>query len=93
MAMRLDETISGVKADLAVKIFGDDYHVLDDKADRVMRPPFSVRGAADVQMEVFAGVAELQVGLDRSALARYGLNVSDVRDVVEVAVGGAGPRR
>jgi cobalt-zinc-cadmium resistance protein CzcA len=88
MAMRLDEVISGVKADVAVKIFGDDEHVLDEKADQVMRLLSRVPGAADVQKEVFAGAAEWQVRLDRSELARYGLNVSDVRDVVESAVGG-----
>jgi cobalt-zinc-cadmium resistance protein CzcA len=88
MAMRLDEVISGVKADLAVKIFGDDEHVLNDKADQVMRLLSRVPGAADVQKEVFAGAAEWQVRLDRSELARYGLNVADVRDVVESTVGG-----
>ena len=88
MAMRLDEVISGVKADVAVKIFGDDEHVLNEKADEVMRLLSRVPGAADVQKEVFAGAGEWQVRLDRSELARYGLNVADVRDVVESAVGG-----
>ncbi len=88
MAMRLDEVVSGVKADVAVKIFGPDEQVLNDRADAVLRILSRVRGAADVQKEVFAGAAEWQIDLNRAQLARYGLNVSDVRDLVETAVGG-----
>lgn len=88
MAMRLDEVVSGVKADVAVKIFGEDERILDDKAEQVLRILARVPGAADVQKEVFAGAAEWQVQLNRSELARFGLNVSDVRDVIESAVGG-----
>jgi heavy metal efflux system protein len=88
MAMRLDEVVSGVKADVAVKIFGDDESVLVGKADEVLRVLSRVPGAADVQTEVFAGAAEWQVVPDRKELARFGLNLSDVRDVVESAVGG-----
>jgi cobalt-zinc-cadmium resistance protein CzcA len=88
MAMRLDEVVSGVKADVAVKIFGEDERVLNDKSEQVLRILARVPGAADVQKEVFAGAAEWQVQLNRPELARYGLNVSDVRDVIESAVGG-----
>ena len=88
MAMRLDETISGVRADVAVKIFGPDEQILDRSADEVLRVLGRVRGAADVQKQVFSGAAEWQVVVDREELARYGLNVSDVRDLVQVAVGG-----
>ncbi len=88
MAMRLDETISGVRADIAVKIFGPDEQVLDRSADRVLRAMGQVSGAADVQKQVFSGAAEWQVVVDREELARYGLNVSDVRDLVQAAVGG-----
>jgi cobalt-zinc-cadmium resistance protein CzcA len=88
MAMRLDEVVSGVKADVAIKIFGEDERVLNDKAEQVLRILARVPGAADVQKEVFAGAAEWQVRLNRAELARYGLNVSDVRDVIESAVGG-----
>ncbi len=90
MAMRLDETISGVEADVAVKIFGPDEGVLDRTADEVLRVIGQVRGAADAQKQVFSGAAEWQVVVDRDELARYGLNVSDVRDVVQAAVGGKG---
>jgi cobalt-zinc-cadmium resistance protein CzcA len=88
MAMRLDEVVSGVKADVAVKIFGEEERILDQKADEVLRIVGRVRGAADVQKEIFAGAAEWQITLDRAELARYGLNVADVRDLVETAVGG-----
>ena len=88
MAMRLDETISGVKADVAVKLFGPDEDLLEQKADEILSLLSRVRGAADVQREVFSGAAEWQVHIKREELARYGLDVADVRDLVEVAVGG-----
>jgi cobalt-zinc-cadmium resistance protein CzcA len=88
MAMRIDETISGVKADLAIKVFGEDFRELDVLGQQVLRAVSSVRGAADAQMEVTSGVAELSVRVDRSALARYGLNVTDVEEAV--SSGGSG---
>jgi cobalt-zinc-cadmium resistance protein CzcA len=89
MAMRLDETVSGVKADLAVKIFGDDFQQLDLLAQQVLHQINTVRGAADAQMEINSGVAELSVSIRRDALARYGLNVSDVRQAVEAGASGS----
>ncbi|MDE0100773.1 MAG: CusA/CzcA family heavy metal efflux RND transporter [Bryobacterales bacterium] len=88
MAMRLDESISGVRADVAVKIFGSDASVLDRTADEVLRILGQVRGAADAQKQVSSGTPEWQVVVDREEAARYGLNVSDVRDVVQAAVRG-----
>jgi cobalt-zinc-cadmium resistance protein CzcA len=88
MAMRIDETISGVKADLAIKVFGDDFRKLDAIGQQVLRQVTTVRGAADQQMEITSGVAELSVTVDRAALARYGLNVTDVEEAV--ASGGSG---
>ena len=88
MAMRLDETISGVKADVAVKLFGPDEQMLDRKADEILSWLARVPGAADVQKQFFSGAAEWQVRIKRDELARYGLNVTDVRDLVESAVGG-----
>ena len=88
MAMRLDETVSGVKADLAIKIFGDDYRTLDTIGRHVLRTISTIHGAADEQMEITTGVPELSVTVDREALARYGLNVSDVEQAVEA--GGSG---
>lgn len=88
MAMRLDETISGIKADVAVKIFGEDPRVLEQLAERTLRIISTVPGAADEQMEIVSGVAELRIEIDREALARYGLNVSDVQDMMDAAIGG-----
>jgi heavy metal efflux system protein len=88
MAMRLDETVSGIKADVALKIFGEDPRTLEQLAERALRTISKVPGAADTQMEIASGVAELRVEVDRAALARYGLNVSAVRELVEAAVGG-----
>ncbi|PYU35656.1 MAG: CusA/CzcA family heavy metal efflux RND transporter [Acidobacteria bacterium] len=88
MAMRIDETISGVKADLAIKIFGDAFRTLNALGQQALRVVSTVRGAADAQMEVTSGVAELSVSVDRAVLARYGLNVTDVEEAV--AAGGSG---
>ncbi|MEZ5363414.1 MAG: CusA/CzcA family heavy metal efflux RND transporter [Bryobacterales bacterium] len=88
MAMRLDEAVSGVKADVAVKIFGDDADILEEKADEALRVMRTVPGAADIQREYFSGAAEWRITADREALARYGLNVSDVQDMMQAAIGG-----
>src|ERR1700681_4900830 len=88
MAMRIDETVSGVKADLAIKIFGDDFRTLDALGQQVLRSISTVRGAADAQLEVTSGVAELSVRTDRAALARYGLNVSNVEEAVASGASG-----
>lgn len=88
MAMRLDETISGIKADVAVKIFGEDPRILEQLAGKTLRSISGVPGAADEQMEIASGVAELRVEVNRDALARYGLNVSDVRDIMDASIGG-----
>jgi cobalt-zinc-cadmium resistance protein CzcA len=88
MEMRLDETVSGVKSDLAVKIFGDNFRTLDALSKQALRLISSVRGAANPQVEMTSGVAELSVRVDRSALARYGLDVSQVQHAVEAAGSG-----
>jgi cobalt-zinc-cadmium resistance protein CzcA len=88
MAMRLDEVVSGIKADVAVKIFGENPDTLERLAERAARILSSVRGAADVQAEVISGVAELEIDIQRDKLARYGLNVSDVQAVVDSTTGG-----
>jgi cobalt-zinc-cadmium resistance protein CzcA len=71
MAMRMDETVSGVKADLAVKIFGDDFRTLEALGQQVLRSVANVEGAANPQIEITSGVAELSVRVRRDALARY----------------------
>src|SRR5580700_9303982 len=89
MAMRVDETVSGVKADLAIKIFGDDFATLDNLAEQFVRIVGSVRGAADPQIELTSGVAELTIRVRRDQLARYGLNVKDLGQAVEASASGA----
>jgi heavy metal efflux system protein len=90
MAMRIDETISGVKADLAIKIFGDDFRTLETLGQQTLHVVSRVRGAAEAQMEITSGVADLSVRVDRAALSRYGLNVTDVEQAVASA--GSGDR-
>ena len=100
MAMRLDEVVSGVKADVAVKVFGTDSATLEGLGDQIRGVLADIRGASDLQSDVLSGAAQVQVDIDREQLARYGLNVTDVRDAVESVVGGSqatevldGPRR
>jgi cobalt-zinc-cadmium resistance protein CzcA len=88
MAMRLDEVVSGVKADVAVKLFGEDTAVLEQKAEEIRRVLAEIPGAADVQAEALSGASQLQLALNRQEIARYGINVADVRELVETAVGG-----
>ena len=88
MAMRIDETISGVKADLAIKVFGEDFRQLNAIGQQVLRIVSRVRGAAEPQMEITSGVADISVQVDRAALARYGLNVTDVEEVMSAAGSG-----
>ena len=86
--MRTNELISGVRADVAVKIYGDDLDQLVRTAARVQRVMAAVPGAADVKTEQVAGLPLLTVMPDRQALVRYGLNPGDVQDTVATAVGG-----
>jgi cobalt-zinc-cadmium resistance protein CzcA len=86
--LRFNELISGVRSDLAVKVFGDDLDVMRNYATRIARILSSVPGAADVKVEQVTGLPVLTIAVDRDAIARYGLNVSDVQDVVETALGG-----
>ena len=89
MRMRLDEVISGVRTDLGVKIYGDSLQLLQEKAAEVERLVARIPGAEDVSVGTSAGAMQLEVELDRPAIARYGLNVADVREAVESGIGGA----
>ena len=88
MAMRLDEAISGVRTELGVKVFGDDLSILERKAREIRDVIASVRGAADTSVDVSTGAMQVELGLNREILARYGLNVSDVREAVQTGIGG-----
>ena len=87
--MRFNELIAGVRADLAVKVFGDDLEALTVTATSVARVLREIPGAADVKVEQVTGLPVLVVDIDRAAVARYGLNVSEVQDVVRTALAGA----
>jgi len=88
IALRVDELVSGVKSAIGIKIFGDDLDVLKVKAEALARVLGKVRGAADINVEKVSGLAYLQIEIDRDKLARYGINVADVQEVVETAIGG-----
>ncbi|HHJ53655.1 MAG TPA: efflux RND transporter permease subunit [Caldithrix abyssi] len=86
--MTVDELLEGVRAELAIKLFGDDLEILKEKADEIARVVQRVPGAADVQPDQVSGTPQLLIKVDRHAIARYGLNVEDVQEVVRAAVGG-----
>ena len=88
MAMRLDELISGVRADIAVKVFGDDPEQNLAVANEVASVLRSVPGAAEVQVEATQGQTYLNVRLDRAAMARFGIPMAEVQEALETAVGG-----
>ena len=86
--LRFNELISGVRSDVAVKIFGDDMDVLGKTAADVSAVLGRIAGAAEVKVEQTTGLPVLTVNIDRSKTARYGLNVGDVQDAISIAVGG-----
>jgi cobalt-zinc-cadmium resistance protein CzcA len=88
IALRVNELISGVKGDLAVKIFGPDLAALKDLADRAAASLMDIDGARGVKVEQVSGMAEVEVRLDREAMARYALNVADVNGLLEAAFAG-----
>lgn len=86
--MRFNELISGVRADVAIKVFGDNMDVLHDVGDRILSVIEKIPGAADAKIEQLTGLPMLSIQMDRVKMARYGLNVSDVQNVIAIAVGG-----
>lgn len=86
--MRFNELISGVRSDLAVKIYGDDLDQLLASGEEIAGVLRTVEGSADVKVEQVTGLPVLSILPDRSALDRYGLNIADVQEVVQVAMGG-----
>lgn len=86
--MRFNELIAGVRSDVAVKIYGDDYHLMKESADTIAAALQKVPGAADVAVDKTDGLPTLEIIVNRDALSRHHLNIKDVLDVVEVAIGG-----
>jgi cobalt-zinc-cadmium resistance protein CzcA len=85
---RMNETVSGVRSDVGVKIFGDDLDVLVHAAAQVQAILQKVQGAADVRTEQVEGLPVLTIKVDRQALSRFGINVADIQSLVEIAVAG-----
>lgn len=85
----VDDLVSGVKADLAIKVFGNDLHVLDRVAEDVLRTVAPIKGSADLQKERMLGSPQLNIRLNRINLARYGLNVQTVQRYVQTALAGS----
>ena len=88
IALRVNELISGVKSDLAVKVYGSDIKKLKDYADRIAGVLTGLRGAQDVRVEQVSGMEQVEITLNRQELARYGINVSDVNELIETAIAG-----
>lgn len=85
---RVDELISGIRTECAVKLFGDDLETLKEKADEIAAALQTIRGVRDVKVEQIAGQPYLTVDIDRNKIARHGINVADVQEIIETAVGG-----
>jgi len=88
IALKVDELISGVKSQVAVKLFGDDMDVLNEKADSIAKAMSSVKGVTDLRVEQTAGQPYITVDIDRRKIARYGINIADIQEIIETAIGG-----
>jgi cobalt-zinc-cadmium resistance protein CzcA len=86
--MRMSELIAGARSDVAIKLFGDDLDQLTEKADQIARVVGKVPGAEDVKVEQVSGLPQLQIKPNRAAIARYGINVEDVNNLVESIIAG-----
>lgn len=88
IAQRVDEMVTGVRSQVAIKIFGDNLEELRKLSEQVARIVKSTRGARDIRIERLSGQQELTIHIDRRAIARHGLNVSDVNELIATAIGG-----
>ncbi len=85
---RIDELVAGTRAQLIVKLFGDDIAILSEKSAEIAKVLSTIKGGTDLNAEKVDGQPYLTVNIDRSKIARYGLNISDVQKVIEIAVAG-----
>jgi cobalt-zinc-cadmium resistance protein CzcA len=85
---RIDEMVAGTRAQVIVKLFGDDTDVLQQKTAEIAKVVAPIAGVTDLTTEVVAGQPYITIQIDRNRIARYGINVNDVLSVVEIAVGG-----
>ena len=88
IAERVDEMVTGVRSQLAIKVFGDELDSLKSVSEQVARILKSVPGSRDIRIERLSGQQALTIDIDRKAIARHGLNVADVQSIIETAIGG-----
>lgn len=86
--MRFNELITGVRADIAIKVFGEDLSVLARLGDQIHALAETVPGAADISVEKIEGLPQLNVAYDRTKIARYGLQISDINDMISIGYAG-----
>ena len=85
---KVDEMVTGVRSDIAIKLFGDDLGELKRTADEIVKVLNTVQGTADIRVERLSGQETLTIDIDRRAIARHGINVADINDIIETAIGG-----
>ena len=85
---RVDELLTGVRSDVAVKVFGDDMDRLKSKAEEIAKIASTIPGAVDLRVEKTSGQQYLNITINRQAIARQGINASDIHDIIETAIGG-----
>ena len=88
IADNMEEAVSGVKGELAIKVYGDDLKTLEEKGDQIVSVMHTVPGVQDLGLFRVLGQPNLNLTVDRAAAARYGINASDVQDAIQTAVGG-----
>lgn len=88
IADNMEEAVSGVKGELIVKLYGEDLNTLTEKANQIKETMAKVRGIEDIGVFQILGQPNVNIVIDRDKISRYGLNISDVQDVIETAVGG-----
>ncbi len=88
IAERVDEMVTGVRSQLAIKVFGDDLNELRRLSEQVARVLKGVNGSRDIRIERLSGQQSLTIDVDRKAIARHGINVADVQTIIETAIGG-----
>jgi cobalt-zinc-cadmium resistance protein CzcA len=89
ISQRVDEMLTGVRSQLAIKIFGDDLGELKRLSEEVARIVKEVPGARDIRVDRLSGQQTLTIDIDRRAIARYGINVADIHSIIETAIGGS----
>jgi len=86
--LRINELVAGVRGDLAVKVFGDDFEKIAPTAQQIVKILQGIPGSADVKAGQTEGFPAMSIDIDRQAAARYGINVKDIQDIIATAIGG-----